>query len=320
MKTLKLSYLWNPFFEETVIYHLIKKLSKKKIEITSPSRADLLILGPLNLHTYKWRIFNSIKKRINLEKYFKNIDLFSLRLYQPLKIFYCSEHFPLESFKADYYVSTNLGVYEHKDKHLRFPHWKEHIDWSHEDINKNLNTGNAKRFGCFHKIEDLMRPQGDEFLKKKNVCIFATHLDGLRKSFYFNFEKNFKVDGYGKYFDKNIKDHNSSIFKKRDIMKNYAFNLCPENIMYPGNYTEKIPDSFIGKCLPISWADNNINSEFNQKAFINLNNFLENNMQDLFDLLKDKNFLTNYTKESLLLKKPTLEVETKFFEKIIFNL
>ena len=86
MQTLKLSYLWNPFFEETVIYHLIKKLSKKKIEITSPSKADLLIIGPYNLHTYTRKIFNSIKKIIDLEKYFKNIDLLSLRLYQPLKI------------------------------------------------------------------------------------------------------------------------------------------------------------------------------------------------------------------------------------------
>jgi hypothetical protein len=320
MQTLKLSYLWNPFFEETVIYHLIKKLSKKKIEITLPSKADLLIIGPYNIRTYTKKIIDSIKKKIDLEKYFKNIDLLSLRSYQPLKIFYCSENVPLDSYKADYYISTNIGVHRCENNHLRFPHWKEHIDWSHEDISRDTNTGNARRFGSFYKIEDLMIPQGEEFLKKKNICFFSTHLNEPRKSFYLNFSKNFTVDGYGPYFDKSTKNHNVSGYKKKDIMKNYAFNLCPENNMYPGNYTEKILDSFIGKCLPISWADNNINEEFNKKAFINLNNFLNSDMQELFKSLREESFLREYTKEPLLFKKPSLNIEKNFFEKILSNL
>jgi hypothetical protein len=320
MQTLKLSCLWIPFFSDTVIYHLIRQLSKKKIEITSPSKADLLILGPYNLHTYTRKIFNSIKKRINLEKYFKNIDILSLRSYQPLKIFYCTENFSLDSYKANYYISSNLGVHEYENKHLRFPLWKDNIDWSHAGVKRDVNTGNARRFGSFYKIEDLMMPQGEDFLKKKNICIFSSHLNQPRKSFYLNFSKNFRVDGYGLYFDKSIKDHNSSKYKKKDIMKNYSFNLCPENFMYPGFYTEKIPDSFIGKCLPISWADNNINNEFNQKAFINLNDHLNSDMKELFQSLRDEKFLKSYTKEPLLLKKPSLEIEKKFIEKILFNL
>jgi len=320
MQTLKLSYVWIPFFQETVIFHLIKKLSKKKIEITSPGNSDLLIIGPYNFYTYTRKILNSIKKRIDLGKYFKNIDLLSLRSNQPLKIFYCSENVPLDSYKADYYISSNLGVYGYDKKHLRFPYWKEHIDWRHEDIKRDINTGNARRFGSFHKVEELMAPQGDEFLKKKDICFFTTHLNEPRKSFYLNFSKEFRVDGYGQYFDKNIKNHNFSDFKKKDIMKNYAFNLCPENIIYPGNYTEKIPDSFIGKCLPISWADSNINYEFNQNTFINLNDFLNSDMQELFELLRDENFLKKYTKEPLLFHKPSLEIESNFLEKILLNL
>jgi hypothetical protein len=51
MQTLKLAYLWNPWFQETVLYHLITKLAKKKIEITAPEKADLLIIGCFNLNT-----------------------------------------------------------------------------------------------------------------------------------------------------------------------------------------------------------------------------------------------------------------------------
>ena len=172
MQTLKLSHLWDPFFQETVIFHLIKKISKKKIEITSPNKADLLVIGPHNLNSYGRKIVTSIKKRINLEKYFKNIDLLSLRSYQPLKVFYCTENVSLDSYKADYYISHNYTLKINDHKYLRFPKWKEDIDWSHEEIFRDLNIGNAKRFGSWHKIEALTAPQGDEFLKKKEKFVF----------------------------------------------------------------------------------------------------------------------------------------------------
>jgi hypothetical protein len=40
------------------------KVSKKKIEITSPSKADLLIIGALDLPSYSRKILNSIKKSL----------------------------------------------------------------------------------------------------------------------------------------------------------------------------------------------------------------------------------------------------------------
>lgn len=320
MQTLKLSHLWDPFFQETVIFHLIKKVSKKKIEITSPNKADLLVIGPHNLNSYGRKIVTSIKKRINLEKYFKNIDLLSLRSYQPLKVFYCTENVSLDSYKVDYYISHNYTLKINDDKYLRFPKWKEDIDWSHEEIFRDLNIGNAKRFGSWHKIEALTAPQGDEFLKKKReVCIFASHLTEPRKSFYERFLKEFKVDGFGPYFNRQIKNHNLSSIFKEDIMKNYSFNLCPENSMFPGWYTEKILDAFMGKCLPIGWADSNIKFDFNENAFVNLNDYLDANLKDLFMLLKDNSFLTKYTKEPLLLKKPNLDSEIKYIETILSN-
>jgi hypothetical protein len=223
-------------------------------------------------------------------------------------------------FRADYYISSSLGVFD--DNHLRSPYWKDHLDWSHEGIVRDNNVGNAQRFGFFHDIESLLRNQGDDFLNKKNICFFTTALQEPRRSFYKSFSKQFQVDGFGRYFDKKIKNHNESKFKKFDIMKNYSFNLCPENICYPGTYTEKIPDAFIGKCLPISWADNNVKIDFNPNAFINLNDHMGGgtDFQQLFDSLRDVNFLKKYSKEPLLLQKPNLNSEIKFVEKILAGL
>lgn len=111
-----------------------------------------------------------------------------------------------------------------------------------------------------------------------------------RNSIYNHFKESFIIDGYGSYFDKEIKNHNYTNIKKKEIMQNYAFNLCPENSLFPGYYTEKIPESYLGKCLPISWVDQNVSVDFNPKAFINLLDYSKNNYQEICNLLKDDYF------------------------------
>ena len=52
--------------------------------------------------------------------------------------------------------------------------------------------------------------------------------------------------------------------------------MCPENGLYPGYYTEKIPEAFYSGCLPITWADENIVADFNSRAFLNLEPLFKN--------------------------------------------
>jgi hypothetical protein len=324
MQTLKLSCIWMPPINETIIFLLIKKFSKKKIEFVRPDKADLLFIGPYDLHSFRRKFYNFLKRKIKyfiyLENYFSNLDIYLLKRANKItRIFYNNETYLHNFFKADYSISSFLGI---SDKnHLRLPHWKEHIDWTHEGIKREGNVGNALRFGHFYNIESLIKPQGNDFLKKKRaMCIFTSHLNEPRRIIYNNFLKEFKIDGYGPYFDKKINNHNCSPYKKIDVMKNYSFNLCPENTMNPGSYTEKIPDAFLGKCLPISWADNNVAVDFNCKAFVNLNDYMRSNFEDLIKLLKDDDYLKNFTKEPLLLQKPNLESEIKFIERVLSNM
>ena len=50
-------------------------------------------------------------------------------------------------------------------------------------------------------------------------------------------------------------------------MKDFAFNLCPHQLLYPGFYDEKVP-TFFSNCLPITWADKNIDIDFNPRLLI----------------------------------------------------
>ena len=145
-------------------------------------------------------------------------------------------------------------------------------------------------------------------------------MSGTREIIYKNMLKYFIIDGYGPYFNKEIKDHNKSNFFKKNLLNNYAFNLCPENNLYPGGYSEKIPDAFASKCLPISYSDQNVNLDFNKNAFINLLDYVEDNYKEICNLLKDENYLKKFTKEPLLLKKPNLDKERVFVEKILNSL
>jgi len=322
MKTLKVSFLCHPFIKETLFFNLISKLSKKKIELVKPNKCDLLFIGPYNEFSYKKRIYNFLKKKYNffekIDYYFNNFIINNLndRLYKPIKIFYCTEYLPYNLIHADYYISTSLGV--SNESHLRIPNWKEHIDWSHEDVARDVNIGHAVRFGSFHKIQDLLKPLGGEFLsRKKKMCLVASHMLEPRESIYNYLSKYFIVDGYGPYFDKEIKSHNKSNFFKKNLLQNYSFSLCPENLLYAGGYSEKIPDAFSAKCLPISWSDNNINLDFNKNAFVNLLDHVKDNYHEISNLLKDESYLKKFTKEPLLLKIPNLDEERRFAEKIL---
>lgn len=321
MKTLKVAFFAVhdiADIQNSVFFHLLKNCSKKDIEIVSKEKADLLIIGPYDSIKYKRIILNKLfrKKILNdVLKYFPNFDIYSFRRkYKPLRIFLSNENIHQNLPKFDYSFHHDLGIVN--NKHFRFPIWKDHIDWSHEGIKREL-TLTAKRFGAFWKLEDLLRPQGANFIKKKNICLVTSHMTEPKLSIYLKFKEYFQVDGYGSYFDKKIKNHNSSNFSIRDIFQNYAFNLCPENSLFPGYYNERVPNAFLANTLPITWADQNIDLDFNSKAFINLIDHASNNYDDICNLLKDDNYLLNYSKEPLLLKKPNLDKERVFVQKIL---
>jgi len=318
MKKIKISFLFNYDMRNTLILELIKLVSKKEIEIVPISQCDLLIFGPYDTYSIKRKLINLIKRKINkIDTFFPNIDFYLLkRKIKPIKLFHTLEnYYPTINIKYDFAITSYLGI--GNQNHLRFPSWKEHIDWSPLKIINKLAEG-TKRFGSFYNIKDLMKPQGNEFLtKERKICLITSHLNEPRRSMYESLSKKFVVDGYGPYFDKKISNHNFSNFTKKDILNKYAFNLCPENNLYPGYYSEKIPDAFLGKCLPISWADNNVNYDFNDKSFVNLLNHTKDNYEEISNLLKDDNFLKKYTDQPLFLKEPSLDEEIKFITKVI---
>jgi hypothetical protein len=80
---------------------------------------------------------------------------------------------------------------------------------------------------------------------------------------------------------------------------------------------KKLVNAFISKSLPFTWADKNINFDFNDRAFINLIDYAPSNYEEICSLIKDDYFLKKFSTEPLLLKKPDLDKEKKFISQIL---
>ena len=284
-------------FSESLIPAAIKSLGYQPIW-TNPLNCDLMVIGPfftekkLDRHIPKplRALFKRLSNRANEQPK------------GPLSLFITGENVRHDFQNCDYSISFDLGVC--KPNHLRMPYWMEMVDWSSEGVTGNRNP----RYGRLLNIERLMQPLGNDFLlRAQTAAIFASHLREPRGTLLSAVKREVEVVEFGRTFNPDIKNHLESGIIKYDALQNFAFNLCPENGMFPGYYTEKIPEAFMAGCLPISWADENVKVDFNPKAFINLAPMSANGFQELGELLHSKDTLYKYASEPLLIHRPTLD-------------
>lgn len=311
-KTIRIACLGTPADYGTSLVPLMIKSLGYKIIWVRPVRADLLIYGSfydINAPRLRWlpRTWRAIAGRwIDIAE--KEL---SKRKLPPMTLFHTAENLRYDHIKADYSISHDLNV--QSDQHFRLPYWMEVVDWSHEGIVGNRNP----RYGELLKLKKLQAPLGDQFLKRLQKAVLITsHLREPRATCYELLKQHLPIDGLGPYFDSTIRDHHHSGFFKKDILQNYAFNLCPENAIYPGYITEKIPEAFASGCLPISYVDKTVSVDFNSEAFLNLLNVEH---QDLKNLVNQNLFFKKYIDQPLINKKPNLNKLKIFCQKILGN-
>jgi Glycosyltransferase family 10 (fucosyltransferase) C-term len=300
MKLIKIATEGVPHDYQSSLLPIVIRSMGYQIDWVNADTADLLIIGPFykkNQKPYRWC---PKPLRPLLSKSIENLG--AGRKQEPLKLFHTQENERHDYVDADYSISFDLGV--QSNRHFRFPYWMEMLDWSHEGVSGNTNP----RFGELLNISTLMSPLGDQYLKRGGTCaMLSSHLREPRGSLFKALEKVVPTQGFGAFFNKEIKDHHSSGFLKRDVLKEFSFNLCPENGLYPGYYTEKIPEAFYSGCLPITWADENISVDFNPDVLINLQPLFKNDFVALHDVLLDKEKLESYKTQPLLQNQPSIE-------------
>jgi len=310
MKSIKIATNGVPHDYWSSLLPIVIESMGYQIDWVNSDAADLLILGPFydkNQKPHRW-CPKPLRPLLS-----KSIEAISTNKKQgPLRLFHTQENERHDYIDADYSISFDLGVLS--NHHFRFPYWMEMLDWSHEGVTCNVNP----RYGELLNVSTLMSPLGDRYLKRGGKCaMLSSHLREPRGSLFKALEKVVPTQGFGAFFNKEIKDHHSSGFLKKDVLKGFSYNLCPENGLYPGYYTEKIPEAFYSGCLPITWADENIVADFNSRAFLNLEPLFKSDFRELPDIFFTQEKLEAYQSEPLLLSRPSLEPLKQYLRQIL---
>lgn len=177
-------------------------------------------------------------------------------------------------------IDLSLGYdYIDHEKYLRFPYW----------IMTNFKPDDD--FAAIKQTCDYLNKPLINIGARSRFCSFVCRYDyfGNRRIIYDQIRRVEPIDCDGLFMHNNntLKDKFNN--QKREYLKEYKFNLCPENSNSKGYVTEKIFDAIYSGCIPVYWgSENHPEPEIlNQNAILFFNKDSENS--DLIGRLKTLN-------------------------------
>jgi hypothetical protein len=270
---MNLSFLdfWNDFSQENNFLTHLLKMVKNNVNIVEPSKADTIIFS----------CFGNENKKYNHCK----------------KVFFTGENIRPNLSDCDFSISFDFNDYG--GKNIRIPLWYFYIDWF-----------NVKSYGNPQYLIPVDYLYGEnEFTKKskdKFCCTVFSRPEQLRFSTMNQISTYNVVDGFGKVHGRSLPDGERF---KLDIISDYKFNICFENSIYPGYFTEKLLHSKIAGCIPIYYSDRTFSNDFNENCCINYINYnsLEDLLEDIKRIDSDDKLYNKIRSESLFNNKINLE-------------
>jgi hypothetical protein len=233
--------------------HLLRQIMEN-VNVTNPNKADIIIFSCFG----------------NSNNFFTHCK----------KIFYTGENIRPDFNKCDYSFTFDYDSYG--GKNIRIPLWLMQFDF----FNKK-SYGNPE---FLIPLEFITNIQSNRFYhtKKENFCVIINnHLANKREDILKCLikDKNKIVHGYGKIFNNSFDGEEN----KLNILSKFKFNICFENGIHSGYYTEKIIHAKIANCVPIYYADSNCNLDFNKNSFLNLTDYESINhlCEDILELDND---------------------------------
>lgn len=112
------------------------------------------------------------------------------------------------------------------------------------------------------KIIEMTKNREVKINKTKFACAFIGNPEPMRLRFIEEFKKHFEIDLFGAIF-------NNPVENKKEILRQYKFNICFENDLYPGYVTEKAIESWECEAIPIWWGLDHF-EYLNSAALINV--------------------------------------------------
>jgi len=135
--------------------------------------------------------------------------------------------------------------------------------------------------------------------RSKDFAVVASNPEQVRGHFIRNLQKVENVEIFGKL--------GRQISNKDEILKQFNFNICFENDIYPGYVTEKAIEAYLSGCIPV-WRGNDSGQFFNKDAVIDVTNLsVIDAVREVQRISKDPELMTRMRTAPLLRKTIDLE-------------
>jgi hypothetical protein len=196
------------------------------------------------------------------------------------KIFYTGENIRPDFNNCNFSFTFDFDSYG--EKNIRIPLWLIQFDFF------NVKSyGNPEFLIPLEYIKDKQLNQFSN-VNKENFCVIINnHLANKREDILKCLIKDKKqiVHGYGKIFNNRFDGE----YNKLKLLSKFKFNICFENVIHSGYYTEKLIHAKMSNCLPLYYADSNCNLDFNKNSYLNLTDYesVDHLCEHILDLNND---------------------------------
>jgi FkbM family methyltransferase len=210
-----------------------------------------------------------------------------------------------------YSISSDFDSYG--GRNCRLPFWYSQLQWPGLVAAKTAPGINNHGYEPLIDIDLLTRsrrPRKPQ--QERTFCCFIANNPEHHRLFCVERLKGIgQVDVYGNIANRPLRQ------SKLDILPNYRFNLCFENSIFPGYYTEKVVQAWAGDCIPLYYSDQWYRRDFNPRAITNRIDFAT--LDDFVDRIAEINgssaAFDNIFYEPLLTQRPTLDEAIEFLRR-----
>ena len=294
IKIFKIGHLPYTPFDENFSQKNLVYLNSKGLKVTKfKNEADIFVAGNHN-SIKKFMLKNPGKKNYLLWTNEPRFSKVNTKTYRPLFLF--PKIHVMNVYTGD--VFFNNVAYQQR----RFTETKK-LDFI-ENKFQFLTKRQVALMSFFHggKYSALwMNGQNIDLIKKRSEIALYCYNEN-------------RMDIFGQGWPEGISKEDSRMnnrhSRKKEILKNYHFNFCFENTLYPYYITEKIWESIECKCLPIYYGGDtgSIYEIFPEKSFIDYSQF--KNPQEMII------YIENMTREEFIMRmNKCIKVYNEFVEK-----
>jgi hypothetical protein len=214
--------------------------------------------------------------------------------------------------KYKFSLSSDFDSYG--GRNCRVPLWYMQLQWRELVSSQPApNRRTAHGFEPLVDIDALMRPRPSPSAADKELfcCMIASNPEPHRMLCVERLSSIERVDLFGPIAGKPYRA------SKYDLLSRYRFNLCFENSIFPGYYTEKLLQAWVGGCVPLYYSDGWFKFDFNQKALVNRIDFrsIDEFVAHVASLHASRAAMNEMFAQPLLTKRPTLDDAIAFLRR-----